>query len=112
MKKFVWKNIITRFGVPWVLVSDNGLHFDSKVFRECCGSLRLTNRYLLLAHPQSNEQAEATTSAEEVIPIEVSLSSMRVADFVQSSNDERMVGNLDALEERREMVAVWLADYQ
>ena len=98
MKKFVWKNIITRFGVPWVLVSDNGLHFDSKVFRECCGSLRLTNRYLLLAHPQSNEQAEATTSAEEVIPtdetpfsmtynaeevipIEVSLSSIKVTDF-------------------------------
>lgn len=25
VKKFVWKNIITRFGVPRALVSDNGL---------------------------------------------------------------------------------------
>ena len=24
-KKFVWKNIVTRFRVPWVLISDNGL---------------------------------------------------------------------------------------
>ena len=24
-KRFVWKNIVTRFGVPHVLISDNGL---------------------------------------------------------------------------------------
>ena len=30
-KRFVWKNIVTRFGVPQVLISDNGLQFDSKV---------------------------------------------------------------------------------
>ena len=24
-KQFVWKNIVTRFGVPNVLISDNGL---------------------------------------------------------------------------------------
>ena len=32
-KRFVWKNIVTRFGVPHVLISDNGLQFDSKMFR-------------------------------------------------------------------------------
>ena len=32
---------------------------------------------------------------EAVIPIEISLSSMRVVDFSQSDNDVRMVGNLD-----------------
>ena len=31
VKRFVWKNIVTRFGVPQVLISDNGLQFDSKV---------------------------------------------------------------------------------
>ena len=25
VKKFVWKNIITRFKVPWALVFNNGL---------------------------------------------------------------------------------------
>ena len=24
-KKFVWKNIVTRFGIPQTLISDNGL---------------------------------------------------------------------------------------
>ena len=32
VKKFVWKNIITRFGVPDSLISNNGLQFDSKAF--------------------------------------------------------------------------------
>ena len=49
---------------------------------------------------------------EAVIPIEISLSSMRVVDFSQSDNDVRMVGNLDTWEERRDMVFVQLADYQ
>ena len=30
VKKFVWRNIVTRFKVPESLVSDNGLQFDSK----------------------------------------------------------------------------------
>ena len=28
MKKFVWKNIVTRFGEPDSLISDNGLQFE------------------------------------------------------------------------------------
>ena len=32
-KKFIWKNIITRFGVPHSLIQDNGLQFDSKSFK-------------------------------------------------------------------------------
>ena len=24
-KKFVWKYIVTRFGIPYILISDNGL---------------------------------------------------------------------------------------
>ena len=34
VKRFVWKNIVTRFGVPRTLVSNNGLQFDSKAFCE------------------------------------------------------------------------------
>ena len=29
VKKFVWKNTITKFGVPDSLISNNGLQFDS-----------------------------------------------------------------------------------
>ena len=56
--KFVWKNIVTRFGVPRTLISDNGLQFDSKSFKRYCCDLRITNRYSTLTYPQGNRQAE------------------------------------------------------
>ena len=58
-KRFVWKNIVTRFGVPHVLISDNGLQFDNKMFRRYCSELGITNRYFTPAYPQGNGQAEA-----------------------------------------------------
>ena len=59
VKKFVWKNIVTRFGVPHTLISDNGLQFDSKSFRRYCCDLGIKNRYSTQAYPQGNGQAEA-----------------------------------------------------
>ena len=57
-KKFIWKNIVTQFGVPHTFISDNGLQFDSKVFRRYCCGLGITNRYSTPTYPQGNEQAE------------------------------------------------------
>ena len=58
VKRFVWKNIVTRFGVAHMFISDNGLQFDSKMFRRYCGELGITNRYSTPAYPQGNGQAE------------------------------------------------------
>ena len=60
VKKFVWKNIAMRFGVPDSLISNNGLQFDSRAFREFCSDLDIKNRYSTPAYPQSNGQAKAT----------------------------------------------------
>ena len=57
-KRFIWKNIVTQFGVPHVLISDNGLQFDSKMFRKYCGEQGIINRYSTPAYPQGNGQAE------------------------------------------------------
>ena len=57
-KKFVWKNIVTQFGVSHALISDNGLQFDSKAFRRYCCELGITNRYSTSAYSQGNGQAE------------------------------------------------------
>ena len=43
--RFIWRNIITRFGVTYTLISDNGLQFDNKAFRRYCGELGIRNRY-------------------------------------------------------------------
>ena len=51
VKKFVWKNIITRFGVSDLLKSDNGLQFDNKAFYAFCSDLGIKNRYATLAYP-------------------------------------------------------------
>ena len=59
VKRFIWKNIITRFGVPYVLISDNGLQFDSKAFRKYYSDLGIKNRYSTPAYPQGNGHVEA-----------------------------------------------------
>ena len=57
VKKFIWKNIVTRFGIPHSLILDNGLQFDSKSFRRYYCELGITNRYFTPAYPQENGQA-------------------------------------------------------
>ena len=42
-----------------MLISDNGLQFDSKAFRKYCSDLGIKNRYSTPAYPQGNGQAEA-----------------------------------------------------
>ena len=59
VKRFIWKNIVTRFGVPYVLILDNDLQFDSKTFKKYCSDLGIKNRYFTPAYPQENGQAEA-----------------------------------------------------
>ena len=63
IKKFVWRNIVTRFGVPESLVSDNGLQFDSKAFCKFYSDLGIKIMYSTPAYPYSNGQAEATNKA-------------------------------------------------
>ena len=58
VKNFIWKSILYRFGVPQVLVSDNGRQFDNALFKDFCEHFGIQNHYSSLAHPQANGQAE------------------------------------------------------
>uniref|UniRef100_A0A2N9EKS9 Integrase catalytic domain-containing protein n=1 Tax=Fagus sylvatica TaxID=28930 RepID=A0A2N9EKS9_FAGSY len=58
--KFFWKNIITRFGMPKTIISDNGMQFTSKPFMKYCSELGIRNIYSSPVYPQSNGQAEAS----------------------------------------------------
>ena len=58
-KKFIWKNIVTRFGVPHTLILDNSLQLDSKSFSRYYCDLGIKNRYSTPAYPQGNGQVEA-----------------------------------------------------
>ena len=50
-KRFLWKNIVTRFGIPHTFISDNGLQFDSKTSRRYYCDLGIKNRYSTPAYP-------------------------------------------------------------
>ena len=60
IRAFVWRNIICRYGIPRVLVSDNGKQFDNSAFRNFCLELGIKNHYSSPAHPQANGQVEVT----------------------------------------------------
>ena len=57
---FVQRNIICRYGISRVLISDNGKQFDNSAFRDFCLELGIKNHYSFLAHPQANGQVKVT----------------------------------------------------
>ena len=43
VKNFIWKNIVCKFGVPRVLISDNGRQFDNTLFKDFCEHFNIQN---------------------------------------------------------------------
>ncbi|XP_075636738.1 uncharacterized protein LOC142608973 [Castanea sativa] len=57
---FAWRNIVYGFGIPNIIISDNGRQFDNPKFRKFCQDLGIKNHYSSLRHPQANGQTEVT----------------------------------------------------
>ena len=57
-KRFLTKNVITRFGVPSRIITDNGAQFSSGNFQEFCEDLGINIHFASVAHPQSNRAVE------------------------------------------------------
>uniref|UniRef100_A0A2N9E761 RNA-directed DNA polymerase n=1 Tax=Fagus sylvatica TaxID=28930 RepID=A0A2N9E761_FAGSY len=57
---FIREHIITRFGIPYKLVTDNGTPFINKDVREMLEHYRVKHRRSTPYYPQGNGQAEAT----------------------------------------------------
>ncbi|XP_022895473.1 uncharacterized protein K02A2.6-like [Olea europaea var. sylvestris] len=49
-----------RFGIPKVLITDNGRQFDNQQFINFCSNLGIDHRLTSVSHPQSNGLAEVT----------------------------------------------------
>ncbi|GKD85889.1 reverse transcriptase domain-containing protein, partial [Tanacetum coccineum] len=54
VKKFVWDNIVCRFGLPGEIVSDNSKQFSDNPFKDWCEKLNIIQRFASVKHPQSN----------------------------------------------------------
>ncbi|GAU22605.1 hypothetical protein TSUD_135050 [Trifolium subterraneum] len=57
--RFFKRNVLARFGIPQVLVTDNGTQFTNKKFQEFLATIATTQHFTSVEHPQTNGQAEA-----------------------------------------------------
>nr|XP_025611930.1 uncharacterized protein K02A2.6-like [Arachis hypogaea] len=53
------RQVITRFGIPEVVVFDNGTQFSDKKFVEFFSGLGIKQKFSSIEHPQTNGQVEA-----------------------------------------------------
>nr|GEU48380.1 reverse transcriptase domain-containing protein [Tanacetum cinerariifolium] len=120
VKKFVWDNIVCRFGIPGEIISDNGKQFSDNPFKDCCDKLNITQQFTSVKHTQSNGLAHRTMiksshgdtpfsltyGTEAVIPTEIEMPTYRTAAVDVVNNDGELRLNLDLLEERREHAAI------
>nr|GEW90640.1 reverse transcriptase domain-containing protein [Tanacetum cinerariifolium] len=126
VKKFVWDNIVCRFGLSGEITSDNGKQFRDNLFKDWCEKLCIRQCFASVKHPQTNGLVERanlslgegikasneetpfslTYGTEAVIPVEVGMPTMRTAEVKMIKNDEALKVNLDLLEEKREQAAI------
>nr|GEU55435.1 reverse transcriptase domain-containing protein [Tanacetum cinerariifolium] len=58
IKKFVWDNIVCRFGLPGEIISDNRKHFRDNPFKDWCERLCIRQCFAFVKHPQANGLVE------------------------------------------------------
>ncbi|GJS04669.1 reverse transcriptase domain-containing protein [Tanacetum coccineum] len=58
IKKFVWDNIVYRFGLPGEIISDNGKQFQDNPFKDWCEKLCIRQHFASIKHPQTNGLVE------------------------------------------------------
>ncbi|KAL0281762.1 UNVERIFIED_CONTAM: hypothetical protein Sradi_7289300 [Sesamum radiatum] len=59
--KFVWRNIICRFGIPRAFVTDNGTQFQGKEFKRWCLELKVKAVF----HARRNTSIQRTDRSDE-----------------------------------------------
>ncbi|GJV37181.1 reverse transcriptase domain-containing protein [Tanacetum coccineum] len=124
IRKFVWDNIICRFGIPGEIISHNGKQFQDNPFKDWCEKFCIRQHFASVKHPQTNglvERAncslgegikarldERSKNWKEELPYVLwahrTMIKSTEVDLVQ--NDEALEINLDLLEERREQAAI------
>ncbi|GKE10595.1 reverse transcriptase domain-containing protein, partial [Tanacetum coccineum] len=54
IKKFVWDNIVCRFGLLGEIISDNGKQFQDNPFKDWCEKLCIRQHFASIKHSQTN----------------------------------------------------------
>ena len=65
--KFLHKHILTIFGAPKAIISDEGTHFCNKIFDALLAKYGVRHKVALAFHPQSNRQAKVSNQEIKLI---------------------------------------------
>nr|GEY67140.1 reverse transcriptase domain-containing protein [Tanacetum cinerariifolium] len=127
IKKFVWDNIVCRFGLPGEIISNNEKQFEDNPFKDLCEKLCIRQCFTFVKHPQamteeishvlwahrtmiksSNEETpfSLTYGTKALILVEIGMPTLRTAEIDMIKNNEALEINLDILEEKREQAAI------
>ncbi|XP_058192093.1 uncharacterized protein LOC131309482 [Rhododendron vialii] len=134
VRRFVWRNIVTRFGVPYAIVSDNGSQFVGNGQAEATNKTvsagikrRLNSKRgkwaeelpcVLWAYRTTPRRSTGQTpfsmvfGMEAVIPLESRFPTLRTENFDPKTNDEAVEQELILVDEKRDDARLRLAKYQ
>ncbi|PKA57235.1 hypothetical protein AXF42_Ash002539 [Apostasia shenzhenica] len=59
VENFLWANIVCRYGIPMVIIIDNGTSFANQRIHDFCREHQINLKYAFVWHPHTNGQAEA-----------------------------------------------------
>ena len=59
MEKFLFENVVTRFGCHKILLSDQGTHFVNKLFDEITATFQIQDGKMTPYNPQANGMVKA-----------------------------------------------------
>ncbi|GAU51501.1 hypothetical protein TSUD_76100 [Trifolium subterraneum] len=101
--RFFKRNVLARFGIPQVVVTDNGTQFTNKKFQEFLATIGTTQHFTTTPHSTTGETPfRLTYGTEAVIPVEIGEPSSRIEYPPEEDiNDELLREELDLVEELR-----------
>ncbi|KAI5317773.1 hypothetical protein L3X38_037480 [Prunus dulcis] len=138
VERFIWKNVICRFGCPQSLVTDNGSQFIGKQITAFFAKYKIKQHLstprkrlegaegkwvdelpgVLWAHRTTKRRLTGETpfsvayGTEAIIPPHITVHSISLEVGSVDQNSEQMRLNLDLLEGEREKTIIQVASYQ
>jgi hypothetical protein len=156
------KSIIFHFGVPHNIITDNGMHFTSKEFKNYCESIGIKLKFASVVHPKTNGQVKKANGlicngikkrlmaplekakhiwvdelpsilwslrttpnvatqetpffvvhgAKAMLPFEITHEAPRIVTYDESTSNEALQDNVDALDEARDVMLARSTQYQ
>ncbi|GMH01827.1 hypothetical protein Nepgr_003666 [Nepenthes gracilis] len=119
--KFLRQGIVCRFGIPEVVVTNNGTQFTGKRFtklEDAGGSWTEELPSVLWSYRTTAREPTKETlfnlcfGAEAMVPVEMGMPSLRIECFDPATNERRLRESLDLLSEVRDTARLRTAAYQ